>query len=195
MVDRPGKLKSCVNLEDTWLIWRFNRGDQEAVRLIYEKHKYELVALAAALLKDRAAAEDVVHDVFVAFLRRDKFSLTGSLRGYLSTCVANGARNVIRSRTRHRNEPLEDEAPFASADPWPDGQAVFGDEKRLLAQAIGELPFEQREAVMLHIHGGLTFNEIAESQHVSINTVQGRYRYGLEKLRSKLNGEVSYANK
>lgn len=182
-----------MNVEDKVLIWRFNRGDCEAVRTIYEKHKGDLVALAAALLRNTAAAEDVVHDVFLSFLRLRHFQLTGSLKGYLATCVANGARNVLRANGRHRQEPLDEAMPVASGDPWPDGEAIFTEECRLLTRAIGELPYEQREVVLLHLHGGLKFVEIAQSQNVSINTVLGRYRYGLEKLKTRMNPEVSHA--
>jgi RNA polymerase sigma-70 factor (ECF subfamily) len=59
-----------------------------------------------------------------------------------------------------------------------------------LNNALAELPYEQREIVILHVHGGMKFKAIAKSQNVSINTVQSRYRYGIEKLRSLLNGEV-----
>jgi RNA polymerase sigma-70 factor (ECF subfamily) len=52
------------------------------------------------------------------------------------------------------------------------------------------LPYEQREVVLLHLRGGMRFVEIARSQNVSVNTALGRYRYGLEKLRTKLNGEI-----
>jgi RNA polymerase sigma-70 factor (ECF subfamily) len=179
-----------VNLEDKVLIWRFNRGDCLAVRRIYEKYKNELVALAVALLKEKTAAEDVVHDVFVMFLQLKRFRLTGSLKGFLATCVANAARNVIRTTIRHQQGPLDDAPPIASSTRSPDCEAIFGEERRLLSHAIWELPYEQREVVLLHVHGGLKFAAIAESQNVSINTVLGRYRYGLEKLRSKLDGEV-----
>ncbi len=182
-----------MNLEEKWLVWRFNRGEVEAVRLIYEQHKEQLVALALALLRNRTAAEDVVHDVFASFVRQGKFRLTGTLRGYLATCVANGARNALRNNQRHACEALPEEEFLPSAEPWPDGDAMRHEEGALLASALDELPYEQREAVLLHIQGGLKFVEIAASQQVSINTVLGRYRYGLEKLRSKLNGEVFHA--
>jgi RNA polymerase sigma-70 factor (ECF subfamily) len=68
-----------------------------------------------------------------------------------------------------------------------------GEERRLLTQALGDLPYEQREVVLLHHQGGLKFIEIAKSQEVSINTVLGRYRYGLEKLKTSMNGQVSHA--
>jgi RNA polymerase sigma-70 factor, ECF subfamily len=179
-----------VQIEDKILIWRFNRGDCEAVRRIYEKYKHELVALAVALLRNTAAAEDVVHDVFVSFLELERFHLTGSLKGYLATCVANAARNVIRANIRRQQNTLDDAQPVASGANSPDSEAIFGEESRRLSRAIWELPYEQREVVLLHVHGGMKFAAIAESQNVPVNTVLGRYRYGLEKLRSALNGEV-----
>ncbi len=179
-----------MNLEDKWLIWRFNRGDYDAVRLVYEKYKDDLLALAQSLLYDNAAAEDAVHDVFMTFLQLKRFRLTGSLKSYLATCVANTARNIIRAKARHGQEPLEEAQAVESVAAGPDGAAITGEESRLVNRALGELPYEQREVVLLHLRGGMKFAEIARSQNVSVNTAQGRYRYGLEKLRTKLNGEI-----
>ena len=59
-----------------------------------------------------------------------------------------------------------------------------------VASALDELPYQQREVIILHLHSGLKFKEIANFQQVSVNTIQSRYRYGLNKLRSVLDGEV-----
>jgi len=182
---------TSVKLEDKLLIWRFNRGDYEAVRRMYEKYKHELLALAQSLLHNTAAAEDAVHDVFVSFLRLKHFRLTGSLKGYLATCVANAARNHLRADARHPQEALDQVEALEASGPAPDRELLDGERMRLLSDALCELPYEQREVVLLHLRGGLRFAEIARSQNISINTVQGRYRYGLEKLRTKLNGEIS----
>jgi RNA polymerase sigma-70 factor (ECF subfamily) len=178
-------------LEDRLLIWKFNRGRRDAVRHIYEKYKDDLVTLAAALLSDVSSAEDVVHDVFVSFINSaEKFRLTGSLRGYLATCVANNARNRNKARQRHQS-PASDQVSAAVRDSsGPDAAAVFGEELRQLSWALRELPYEQREVVLLRIYSGMRFRAIAKSQGVSINTVQGRYRYALDKLRSMLDGEA-----
>ncbi|MHC4184967.1 MAG: RNA polymerase sigma factor [Planctomycetota bacterium] len=179
-------------LEDRLLIWKFNRGSAEAARLIYEKYKDDLVTLAAALLHNIGAAEDSVHDVFVSFLdSAGKFRLTGSLKGYLATCVANNARNRIRAGQRHQNVGLDEAEPIESDSNGPDCAAIFGEELHRLERALGRLPYEQREVLLLRIYSGLRFRAIAESQGVSINTVQGRYRYGLDKLRSLLNSEAT----
>jgi RNA polymerase sigma factor (sigma-70 family) len=175
-------------LEDKLLIWKFNRGNREALRSIYEKYKDDLVTLAAALLTDVASAEDVVHDVFLGFIESSrKFRLTGSLKGYLSTCVANNARNRNKAGRRHQN--VEASVVMQDAN-RPDAAALFGEELCQLSLALAQLPYEQREVLLLHSCSGMKFKAIAREQDVSINTVQGRYRYAVDKLRSMLNGEV-----
>ena len=63
-------------------------------------------------------------------------------------------------------------------------------EWRRFGQAMAQLPYGQREVIILHLQGELTFKAIARADGVSINTIQSRYRYGLDKLRSLLNGVV-----
>lgn len=178
-------------LQDKFLVWKFNNGDLDALRGIYEKYKDDLVTLAAALLTDTSSAEDVVHDVFASFIRSSgKFRLTGSLKGYLATCVANSARNVNKAKYRGRNVALDETDPAAADSTSPERRAIFGEELSRLTRALEQLPYEQREVLILHVHGGMKFRTIARQQGVSINTVQGRYRYAIDKLRSMLDGEV-----
>ena len=177
-------------LEDKLLVWKFNRGDLDALRGIYERYKDDLVTLAAALLADAGSAEDVVHDVFVSFIQSSgRFRLTGSLKGFLATCVANNARNRNKAGRRNPGVALDQTSPAADSC-HPDVRAIFGEESRRLTLALEQLPYEQREVLILHVHGGMKFRTIARQQGVSINTVQGRYRYALDKLRSMLDGEV-----
>jgi len=84
-------------MEDKLLVLKCKRGSRSALGRIYEKYRNDLLILAITLLNETGAAEDVVHDVFVSFVKSvEKFRLTGSLKGYLLTCVANRARNVNR---------------------------------------------------------------------------------------------------
>ena len=61
---------------------------------------------------------------------------------------------------------------------------------QLVSDALEQLPYEQREVVVLHTRGRMTFKAIAELWQVPIKTVQSRYRYGLEKLKTLLYGQV-----
>jgi len=177
-------------IEDELLKWRFKRGSQEALRRIYEKYLNYLLTLAMALLNNASEAEDVVHDVFVSFAgSTEDFKLSGSLRGYLASCVLNRARDHIRSTRRHSIASAG--ANSASSEPnGPEQSVISTEESARLNRAIAELPIDQREAIILRTKGEMKFKEIARLQGVSVNTVQGRYRYGLNKLRSILNGEV-----
>ena len=179
-------------LEDRLLVWRLKRGHRDALCRIYEKYRDDLLRIAAGLLNDTGLAEDVVHEVFATFIRSaPEFELKSNLRGYLMTCAANGARNVNRSGYRRRTVPLDETASVASSDPRPDQWIILNEDFSRLADALAQLPYEQKEAVLLHIQGRLKFNEIAAMQETSIGTVQSRYRYGLDKLRSILNGKVT----
>ena len=67
---------------------------------------------------------------------------------------------------------------------------ICTEELEKLKEAITHLPYEQREVIILRVHGDMRFRQIAKLQDVSIKTTLSRYRYGLDKLRSMLNGEV-----
>jgi RNA polymerase sigma-70 factor (ECF subfamily) len=191
-VDRSIGLKGVPVLEDRWLVSRLRRGNAEALCRIYEKYRDDLLRLAVSLSNDTAAAEDIVHDVFASFIRLSpQFRLSGSLKGYLATCVANRARNVSRAARVRRTAPL-DYAPDAASDAWrPDCWVVSSEELKQVAHALALLPPEQREAVTLHLQAGMKFREIAAFQHVPLKTALSRYRCGLQRLRGLLNGEMS----
>ncbi len=170
-------------LEDARLIGELKRGDKEALRQIYMEHKDNLLTIAASLLHDPCAAEDVLHDVFVSFAAGvGSLQLRGGLRNYLVASVVNRARDVFR-RKRHHLVELDRVGQVASGSDGPERLAVFGEESRLLTDALAQLPPDQRETIILHLTGGMKFKEIARMQGIAISTVQGRYRYGLEKLR------------
>jgi RNA polymerase sigma-70 factor (ECF subfamily) len=84
----------------------------------------------------------------------------------------------------------QDQEPQADERAMPLSRAIQDEELCRLADALATLPYEQREVVVLHLKGDLPFREIAAVQGTSLNTVQSRYRYGIDKLRSLLNGEV-----
>ncbi len=179
-------------LEDRLLVWKFKRGGKDAFCRIYEKYRDDLLRLSISLLSESDAAEDVVHDVFASFIRNaGQFRLTGSLKSYLATCVANRARNANRAyRRRHGSGP--DEEPLAASNSSrPDRWIICSDELRRLNDALAKLPYDQRETVILRAQLGMKFGQIAKSQNVPIKTAQSRYRLALDKLRSQLNSEAT----
>jgi RNA polymerase sigma-70 factor (ECF subfamily) len=180
-------------IEDKLLILRFKRGSGEALRQIYDRHKVELLRLAVVLVGEVSTAEDIVHDVFVRFAQSaDRIKLTGSLKSYLITSVVNRVRNYRRDNSRHGETSLEGVDSRSSSDRGPLQWVMLDEQLTLLSGALQELPYEQREVISLRMEMDLPFRRIAILQSASLNTVKGRYRYGIEKLRSLLNGKVEH---
>jgi RNA polymerase sigma-70 factor (ECF subfamily) len=184
------QLKEENMVEDKLLIWRCKCGSRAAFRRIYEKYEGDLRTIAANLLDDKAAAEDVVHDVFVSFLQIvDKFELKSSLAGYLKTCIANRARDYVRKRQR-QVFPVDRTEKVKSNDDLPLQLVMHSEVLQKLDFAMNQIPYEQREAIVLHLHGRMKFKTIAGLQKVSIKTAHTRYRAGLDGLRLMLNSEI-----
>ena len=177
-------------IEDELLKWKFKRGSSEALSRIYEKYVNSLLSLAMGLLNDPHEAEDVVQDTFVSFANSaDSFGLKGSLKAYLARSVVNRARDRLRSgRALHRRMSKYATVPVNAGEA--DQSLVYNERCEQLSRALTALPYQQREAVLLKVKQDMTLKEIAEFQGVSVSTVHGRYRYGLEKLRALLDGEI-----
>lgn len=177
-------------LEEKRLIGELKHGDKEALQKIYMEYKDNLLTIAASLLHDTCAAEDVLHDVFVSFAAGiGHFQLRGSLRNYLTTSVVNRVRDKFR-RKKHHTVELEQAGQIPSEFGDPERSVEFSEESRLMTNALAQLPLEQRETIVLHLNGGMKFKDIARMQGIGLSTVQGRYRYGIEKLRNILKGEM-----
>ena len=178
-------------LEDKLLIWKFKHGNRDSFCRIYDKYRDDLLRLAISMLNEASVAEDVVHDVFTSFIHNaKKFRLTGSLKGYLATCVANRARNINRKyhqqQTFHPHRTGSVPGDCESPERW----IICSEDLNHLIAALAQLPENQRETIILHIQGRMKFREIARYQEVSIKTVQSRYRIGLDKLRILLNSKL-----
>jgi RNA polymerase sigma-70 factor (ECF subfamily) len=178
-------------LKETVLIWKFRRGHPDALALIYQEYLDDLLTLAMAMVNDAALAEDIVHDVFVALAKRQSdFRLQHKLKSYLVTCVMNRARDMFRVAKRHQHK-LEHWSSDHTDHPAADARVMGTERAYLLNQALALLPHVQRETVALHVKAGMRFTEIAKMQEISVNTVRGRYRYGLKKLRVLLADQVT----
>ena len=151
-----------------------NRMDRDQVRKLYEHHSRGLFAYACSFVSSFASAEDALHQVFERMLRGD-LEIEEEPVPYLYRAVRNVALNQIRNRSREVN--LE--------DTWldsPAGMELSGFE---LQSSLQDLPEEQREVILLHVWGEMSFEEVATALGISPNTAASRYRYGLSKLRDQ----------
>ncbi len=178
-------------LEDSVLVFRFRLGDRDALRLLYGKYKNYLLKLAVVLVNDVGLAEDAVQDIFANLAKSpEKVRMGTNVKSFLSTCVANRVRNLIRDRQKYETSAIEKNDCLTARSISPVHQAIMNEKLALLSIAMARIPYEQREVITLHLQSGMTFRQIAKVQGVSINTVQGRYRYGVIKVLALLDSEM-----
>ena len=178
-------------LENKVLIWKLKRGNRDALRVLYEKYKDSLRTIAGSMLHDRDAAEDILHDVFVSFAENARrLQIRTNLKHYLTSCVVNRVRDEYRRKQKKQVIGLDDAQPVSADSKRPESRLIDDEKARLLTAALAEIPFEQREAIVLHLKAGFKFGQIALMQQTSISTVHGRYKYGLKKLHTILDGEL-----
>ena len=153
---------------------------------LYDEHAQALYAFLLNLTRDEADTRDLLQELFIR-LARDPDRLTGicNERAFLIRLAHNAAIDLIRRRgTRDQTRDrfaAEIISPFAPASN-PDEQTF----RSALAGALLELPEEQRAVVHLKLWEGLTFEQIAVTLDIPLNTAASRYRYGLDKLREQL---------
>jgi RNA polymerase sigma-70 factor (ECF subfamily) len=156
-----------------------------SIESIYRQHRNGLFTLALSITGRADSAEDAVHDAVVRVWRGA--TPGGDPVAYLFAAVRNAAIDV-RRRPRLGGDAV---SIFDLAEPaaGETGDAVVEAERDgMIADALAELPEDQREAVVMHLFAGLTFAQAAEAAGVPLQTVASRYRRGLEKLRGALAG-------
>ena len=175
--------------QDAVLARRIRSGDREAVGELYDRYAGIAMAVAVRVLRDRGAAEDVVHDAFVAVWQKiDRFDVAhGSLRSWLLTIVRNRAIDRLR-RVRPAQDVDElDSRSLLRSTPNPTFDAAIASlDRRALVAAVATLPDEQRQAVELAYFEGLTYREVASRVGIPPGTASGRLRLALVKLRDAL---------
>ena len=102
------------------------------------------------------------------------------MKAYLRTCVVNSIHNKLRAEKVRAYAEFSEAGQIASNQNESEQWAVIKEESLIISDALTQIPFEQREVIVLHIHGDMKFREIAKLQSVSLKTIQSRYRYGLD---------------
>jgi RNA polymerase sigma-70 factor (ECF subfamily) len=147
---------------------------------LYEDKAAQLVLYARALGLSFSEAEDLVQETFAVLLELEQ--VPEKPEHYAFRALRNRALNYRRSLWRRLAREVESLRWFEKSD----GETS---EECEAMGCLAQLPPEQREVIVLKIWSEYTFEQIAELMELSPNTVAGRYRYGLEKLRKCLKGK------
>ena len=174
---------------DPAVVERIARGDRAAVAELYDRYATDAYSLACRLV-GAPAAEDVVHDAFVALMDNPSTfdPARGSFRGWFLTVVHHRCLNQLRSRRPQVDDAALVEVP--DRDPEPPDVLIRRLADASVRDALGKLNHDQREVLVLAYYGGLTQSALATRLSVPLGTVKARMRRGLGALRSLLAGEA-----
>lgn len=153
---------------------------------LYDEHAPALFAFLLNLTRHEADTRDLLQEIFVKIARRPGLMAgVREPRAFLLRLAHNAAVDLMRragTRHQHATRQRDDESHFFAATPDPD-ETTF---RRAISESLRHLPPEQRAVVHLKLWENLTFEDIAGTLDIPVNTAASRYRYGLDKLRALL---------
>ena len=182
-------------LTDLGLLAGMESGDRDALAALYDRYGRRVFALAARVLNDPIASEEVTQDVFMSVWRRgSSYSPEkGKFTTWLFSIAHNRTIDELRRRRRdlnRNNDDIEDHISLESREISPADAAVAQSEYAQVREALEVLPAEQRLVIEMSYFKGLTQAEIAERTGQPLGTVKTRMRLALRKLRGALGKEV-----
>ncbi|MBV9790886.1 MAG: sigma-70 family RNA polymerase sigma factor [Chloroflexi bacterium] len=186
---QPETSHSLPELDDEMLLELISSHDESALSSLYERYARLLYSIALRITDDRAAAEEVLQDVFHSVWHRATTfrPAAGSVSSWLSGIARNRAIDEVRSRwhrAREREIPLDYLPDLSGA--MERGLEHFTVLRADLWHALSSLPSLQRQAIEMAYFGGFSSSEIAAHLNEPIGTIKGRLRLGMEKLRHTL---------
>ncbi len=165
-------------------------GDDAALTDVYDQYSSFVYGLAARVIGDHRAAEDVTQDVFVSIWERpESFDPSrGSLRTWLGTLAHRRAVDYVRREEARRRRSQREAARSVSA-PDVDEMAMALVTAEKVREALEVLPPEQRDAIQLAYFGGKTYREVGLALEIPEGTAKSRLRLGLRRIADVLQSE------
>lgn len=178
-------------LSDRVLLNHYLSGDRSAMSQLIERHSRRVRDYIHMMVKDRDVAEDIFQETFIKAVRvidEGRYTDNGKFLSWILRIAHNQVIDHFRAQ-RQDKAVSESEAGYDMigtlklAERTVEDVMVSEQIERDVRSLVDLLPDEQREVVMMRYFSGLSFKEIAEQTHVSINTALGRMRYALINLR------------
>lgn len=182
--------------DDTFIISRLYKGDEDAFRYIFDNEYGLMCSFANRMLHDRTMAESIAGDViFNLWESHERLKITSSLRSYLLGAVRNRCINKLKSRMKRLSatnaslnirEEMEMLDVIFTDDSQPLGTLLEQELEEQISHCISLLPKECRKVFEKSRFEGLSYKEIASELKISTNTVKYHIKQALSILHSNL---------
>jgi RNA polymerase sigma-70 factor (ECF subfamily) len=171
----PGSsVNSQINDED--LMERFKEGQEKAFVELYKRYNRRVYAYCVKMVGTRERAEDVYQEIFVRIARKRDHFKGGSFASWLFAIARNLCLNALRDNVEHVS--LEDVSDSLTIS----HELEYDQSAELLRKAVDQLPADLREALVLRVYDGLSYNEIADITQTKLATVKVRIFRAKQKL-------------
>lgn len=176
---------------------RVKEGDTGAFAQLVEKYKQPVMNLACRTVRDETEAEDLAQMVFLqVFKSANRYQRTAKFSTWLFTIARNLCLNEIRRRSRHPAESLDAPHPEMEDQPLhqfeekktfsPPETLLHGELEQKIAEAVADLPENQRTAILLCRQEDLSYDDIAEILGCSLSATKSLIHRGRETLKQRL---------
>jgi RNA polymerase sigma factor (sigma-70 family) len=176
---------SIQHLDDNRLVNLYIKGNEEALAILIKRHKQKVYSCIYLLVRDRTLTEDFFQDTFVKViqsLKSGNYYEDGKFGAWLQRIAKNLVIDYFRKNKKMKTVPNivnEDGEDDRSAE-----EKMYI--KKTMRSLIEELPYEQKEVVIMRAYYDMSFKEISDMTNVSINTALGRMRYSLINLKKMM---------
>lgn len=179
-----------MTLSDSELVNLYANGDESALKILVLRYEQPLFSYLMASVKNRELAEDIFQDTFVKVIntiRSGAYKEEGKFLPWILRIANNLKIDYFR---RAKRLPVFDGGDDFDVFETLSQQELSVEQKMIQEQVYEDakslvqyLPEEQREVLEMRLYQDVSFKEIAEKTHVSINTALGRMRYAIINLR------------
>lgn len=180
-------------ISDSKLVSLYIKGNEEAFEQLLNRHKARIYTTIYLIVKDNYVAEDLLQETFVKAINTIKggrYNEEGKFLPWITRIAHNLSIDYFRKDKRYPTVVLEDGSKVFNtlefAEDSVESTQIKQDTHSKLRDLIQELPEAQKEVLIMRHYMDMSFQEIAESTGVSINTALGRMRYALINLRKKM---------
>jgi RNA polymerase sigma factor (sigma-70 family) len=188
---------SIQNLDDNRLVSLYIKGNEEALAILIKRHKQKVYSCIYLLVRNRTLTEDFFQDTFVKViqsLKSGNYYEDGKFSAWLLRIARNLVIDYFRKNKKMQtvpnvvNEDGEEVDIFSILKIESDDRSAEEKMyiKKTMRSLIEELPYEQKEVVIMRAYYDMSFKEISDMTNVSINTALGRMRYSLINLKKMM---------
>lgn len=153
---------------DEDLMGSFQEGDENAFVELYDRYNRRLYGYCVKMLGDRVLAQDLFQEIFIRVSRKRHHFRGGNFSGWLFAIARNQCLNALRDTVSHTS--LDDVGAVLAA---PEDE-LYDETSEILKEAIEKLPEEMKEALVLRVYSGFSYQEIAEITGAKLATVKVR---------------------